>query len=190
MGWGGGPCDFSVSLRSKSFFFLFWGTFIQLGGLLGQGPGLGLGPGLDNSKSQLLCLTFCRISWNRRMRLFWASFWRQHAADSRPPQSLSVLLCPDLGVGDSVQALEPFRQNQDEGNMKRNVRTNEERDPIPCMLGYNNGKLGLCHKLQHWPHSRCRRLDVLAVLAIHIVVHAALVLSLVSQKVLYSERSK
>ena len=28
--------------------FLFWGTFIQLGGLLGQGPGLGLGPGLDN----------------------------------------------------------------------------------------------------------------------------------------------
>ena len=29
-------------------FFLFWGTFIQLGGLLGQGLGLGLGPGLDN----------------------------------------------------------------------------------------------------------------------------------------------
>ena len=30
-------------------FFLFWGTFIQLGGLLGQGLGLGLGPGLDNN---------------------------------------------------------------------------------------------------------------------------------------------
>ena len=47
-GWGGGvggPCDFSVSPWSKSFFF----PFIQLGGLLGQGPGLGLGPGLDNS---------------------------------------------------------------------------------------------------------------------------------------------
>ena len=28
-------------------FFLFWGTFIQLGGLLGWG--LGLGPGLDNN---------------------------------------------------------------------------------------------------------------------------------------------
>ena len=44
----GGPCDFSASPRSKSFFFLFWGTFIRLGGLLGQGLGLGLGPGLDN----------------------------------------------------------------------------------------------------------------------------------------------
>ena len=29
-------------------FFFFWGTFIQLGGLFGQGLGLGLGPGLDN----------------------------------------------------------------------------------------------------------------------------------------------
>ena len=29
-------------------FFFFWGTFIQLGGLLGQGLGPGLGPGLDN----------------------------------------------------------------------------------------------------------------------------------------------
>ena len=28
--------------------FFFGGTFIQLGGLLGQGLGLGLGPGLDN----------------------------------------------------------------------------------------------------------------------------------------------
>ena len=47
-GGGGGPCDFSVSPRSKSFFF-FWrgGTFIRLGGLFGQGLGLGLGPGLD-----------------------------------------------------------------------------------------------------------------------------------------------
>ena len=49
VGWVGGPCDFCVSPRSKSFFFFFfWGTFIRLGGLLGQGLGLGLGPGLDN----------------------------------------------------------------------------------------------------------------------------------------------
>ena len=47
-GWGGGPCDFSVSPRSKSFFFFYWGTIIHLGGLFGQGLGLGLGPGLDN----------------------------------------------------------------------------------------------------------------------------------------------
>ena len=44
----GGPCDFSVSPRSKSFFFLFLGTFIRLGGLLRQVLGLGFGPGLDN----------------------------------------------------------------------------------------------------------------------------------------------
>ena len=48
LGGGGGPCDFSVSPRSKSFFFLLWGTFIRLWGLFGQGLGLGLGPGLDN----------------------------------------------------------------------------------------------------------------------------------------------
>ena len=48
-GGGGGPCDFSVSPWSKSFFFSFLrGTFIQLGGLLGQGLRLGLGLGLDN----------------------------------------------------------------------------------------------------------------------------------------------
>ena len=36
------------ALGPNPSFFLYWGTFIQLGGLLGQGPGLGLGPGLDN----------------------------------------------------------------------------------------------------------------------------------------------
>ena len=30
--------------------FFFGGTFIQFGGLFGQGLGLGLGPGLDNSR--------------------------------------------------------------------------------------------------------------------------------------------
>ena len=34
------------ALGPNTSYFLFWGTFIQLGGLLGQG--LGLGPGLDN----------------------------------------------------------------------------------------------------------------------------------------------
>ena len=34
------------ALGPKPSFLLFGGTFIQLGGLLGQGPGLG--PGLDN----------------------------------------------------------------------------------------------------------------------------------------------
>ena len=34
------------ALGPNPSFFLF--SFIQLGGLLGQGPGLGLGPGLDN----------------------------------------------------------------------------------------------------------------------------------------------
>ena len=34
------------ALGPNPSFFLFWGTFIRLGGLLGQG--LGLGPGLDN----------------------------------------------------------------------------------------------------------------------------------------------
>ena len=38
------------ALGPNPSFFLFWGTFIQLGGLLGQGPRLGLGPGLDNKE--------------------------------------------------------------------------------------------------------------------------------------------
>ena len=54
MGWVGGVVVAHVILVSalgpNPSFFLFWGTFIQLGGLLGQGPGLGLGPGLDNFK--------------------------------------------------------------------------------------------------------------------------------------------
>ena len=52
VGWvGGGPCDFSIlvsALGPNPSFFLFWGSFILLRGLLGQGLGLGLGPGLDN----------------------------------------------------------------------------------------------------------------------------------------------
>ena len=61
-GWGGvGGVVAHVILVSalgpNPSFFFFWGTFIQLGGLLGQGPGLGLGPGLDNLSS-LLCKYF------------------------------------------------------------------------------------------------------------------------------------
>ena len=47
---------FVSAIGPNPSFFLFWGTFIQLGGLLGQGPGLGLGPGLDNF------FLFCRPS--------------------------------------------------------------------------------------------------------------------------------
>ena len=49
-GWGGVVVVAHVILVSAQgqnpFFFFFLRTFIQLGGLLGQG--LGLGPGLDN----------------------------------------------------------------------------------------------------------------------------------------------
>ena len=51
MGWGVVAHVIIVSaLGPNPSFFFFWGTFIQLGGLLGQGPGLGLGPGLDDNK--------------------------------------------------------------------------------------------------------------------------------------------
>ena len=50
VGWGVVAHVILVSaLGPNPSFFLFRGTFIQLGGLLGQGPGLGLGPGLDNN---------------------------------------------------------------------------------------------------------------------------------------------
>ena len=51
--------DFSVSPRSKSFFFcFFWGTFIRLGALLGQGLGLRFGPGLDNYSLEIGSMSF------------------------------------------------------------------------------------------------------------------------------------
>ena len=57
VGWGGGPCDFSVSPWSQSFFFPFLGDFYSTWGLLGQGLGLGLGPGLDKNVHDNECMT-------------------------------------------------------------------------------------------------------------------------------------
>ena len=50
MGWVGGVAHVKIvsAQGPNPSFFLVWGTFIQLGGLLGQGLGLGLRPGLDN----------------------------------------------------------------------------------------------------------------------------------------------
>ena len=46
VGWGGGgPCDFSVSPRSKSFFFSLLWDFFSTWSLLGPA----FGPGLDNN---------------------------------------------------------------------------------------------------------------------------------------------
>ena len=54
-------------------FFFNWGTFIQLGGLLGQGLGLRLRPGLDNFRFALVkfrapsfldILIFMEIPWD------------------------------------------------------------------------------------------------------------------------------
>ena len=49
--WVGGVVAHVILVSAQGpnpSFFFFRGTFIQLGGLLGQGLGLGLGPGLDN----------------------------------------------------------------------------------------------------------------------------------------------
>ena len=47
MGWGGGPCDFSVSPRSKSFFFLiFGGVLFDLGACWDKGLDSDLDQGL------------------------------------------------------------------------------------------------------------------------------------------------
>ena len=51
--WGGGGGYYTLVILLSALgpnppSFLFWGTFIYFGGLLGQGLGLGLGPGLDN----------------------------------------------------------------------------------------------------------------------------------------------
>ena len=48
-GWVVAHVILVLALGPNPSFSLFWGTFIQLGGPLGQGPGLGLGPGLDNN---------------------------------------------------------------------------------------------------------------------------------------------
>ena len=52
-GWWVAHVILVSALGPNPSFFLFLGTFIQLGGLLGQGLGLGLGPGLDNLKDSV-----------------------------------------------------------------------------------------------------------------------------------------
>ena len=47
-GWWVAHVILVSALSPNPSFFLFLGTFIRLGGLLGQGLGLRLGPGLDN----------------------------------------------------------------------------------------------------------------------------------------------
>ena len=51
VGWWVAHVILVSALGPNPSFFPFWGTFIQLGGLLGQGLELGLGPGLDNKVS-------------------------------------------------------------------------------------------------------------------------------------------
>ena len=50
VGWVVAHVILVSALGPNPSIFLYWGTFIQLRGLLRQGPGLGLGPGLDNNK--------------------------------------------------------------------------------------------------------------------------------------------
>ena len=83
-------------------FFLYWGTFIQLGGLLGQGPGLGLGPGLDNrmGKSnlhtghlnglELIVQYWIGLEW---IGMDWDFLWLPHLCDQ------DVLETPVLVLG-------------------------------------------------------------------------------------------
>ena len=50
---GGGVVALVILVSAQGLnpsFFFFCGTFIPIGGLFGQGLGLGLGPGLDNFK--------------------------------------------------------------------------------------------------------------------------------------------
>ena len=57
------------ALGPNPSFFLFGGTFIQLGGLFGQGPRLGLEPGLDNYQfSCVVCMTSKGRNANKAMQ--------------------------------------------------------------------------------------------------------------------------
>ena len=93
--------DFSVSPRSKYFFFPFWGTFIQLGCLLGQGLGLGLGPGLDNS---IKCIIF--------LIAFVVQFWQISFVMSLVRAGLLLSLIIMLS---STSAMIPFAPALEEG---------------------------------------------------------------------------
>ena len=67
LGWVANVILVSALGPNHSCFF-FGGTFIQLGGLLGQGLGLGLGPGLDN-KLEIRNLCHPEVILTKKLRL-------------------------------------------------------------------------------------------------------------------------
>ena len=66
VGGGGGPCDFSVSPRSKSFYFLFWGTLYDLGACLDKGLDSDLDQGLTIRKFviKIIVAKNENVNWN------------------------------------------------------------------------------------------------------------------------------
>ena len=92
-GWWVAHVTLVSALGSNPSFFLFWGTFIQLGGLLGQGLGLGLGPGLDH-----ISFLFLRLHFMNTLRLTPASSRLATSCISQspaasPPASTSSATC-------------------------------------------------------------------------------------------------
>ena len=78
--WGGGPCDFSVSPWSKSFFFPFLGGLLfNLGACWDRGPDLDLDQGLTinftNGKSTTLTDWNLSISKATRRKTCFKSFY-------------------------------------------------------------------------------------------------------------------
>ena len=57
------------ALSPNPSFFLFLGTSIQLWDLLGQGPGLGLGPGLDKTRIPIPYTQFLEPCTKHRLTL-------------------------------------------------------------------------------------------------------------------------
>ena len=66
VGWGGVVVAHVILVSAQGpnpFFFFFWGTFIQLRGLFGQGLGLRLGPGLDKKIKTWGCQISLQLIW-------------------------------------------------------------------------------------------------------------------------------
>ena len=79
IGWVGADVILVSALGPNPSFFLFGGTFIQRRGLVGQQLGLGLRPGLDNSR--LLCYLSFTFWWSHHYESVvsrkgsWPLFW-------------------------------------------------------------------------------------------------------------------